>query len=84
LAILCQTGAKALSGKPEFIEGKIFEGVSYDRNITGKGTLIQIYDPAKDMSTPPYWEYEDENREETHDVPAGHKVRVVTATIKFI
>jgi hypothetical protein len=84
LNITLKTGAKALNGEPEFIEGKIFEGVNYDRKIRGKGTLIQIYDPTKDMSTPPYWEYEDENREETHDVPAGHKVRVVTATIQFI
>jgi hypothetical protein len=84
LNITLKTGAKALNGEPEFIEGKIFEGVNYDRKIRGKGTLIQIYDPTKDMSTPPYWEYEDENREETHDVPAGHKVRVVTATLQFI
>jgi hypothetical protein len=61
----------------------LFDGVEYIRNITGKGILIQIYDPAQDMSSPAYWEYEDETNYGSHDVPAGYEVRVVGATIKF-
>jgi hypothetical protein len=78
-----KTGAKALKGEKEYIGGMLFEGVNYTRNITGRGKLIQIYDPTKDMSSPAYWEYEDEVNDDSHDVPAGYKVRVVGATIKF-
>ncbi|KAH8726661.1 hypothetical protein GQ44DRAFT_705324 [Phaeosphaeriaceae sp. PMI808] len=79
-----ETGTKALKGDPETISNTyIFEGVDHARKITGKGKLIQIYDPTKDMSTPPYWEYEDENIVDTKDVPAGYEVRVVKATLQF-
>ncbi|KAL1795439.1 hypothetical protein ACET3X_005663 [Alternaria dauci] len=50
-----ETGTKALKGEPETILNTfIFQGVDYARKISGKGKLIQIYDPTKDMSTPPY------------------------------
>ncbi|KAJ9648667.1 hypothetical protein H2198_010969 [Neophaeococcomyces mojaviensis] len=78
-----ETGAKALKGETEYIKTKLFEGVDYERNITGKGKLIQIYDPKADMNSPPYWEHEDELVFGSHDVPAGYKVRVVAATVKF-
>lgn len=79
-----ETGTEALRGESETITNTfIFPGAEFARKITGKGKLIQIYDPAKDMSTPPYWEYENENKESTKDVPAGYKVRVVKATIWF-
>lgn len=79
-----ETGTKALKGEPETISNTfIFQGVDYARKISGKGKLIQIYDPTKDMSTPPYWEYENEEKGDTKDVPAGYKVRVVKATIWF-
>ncbi|KAF2199579.1 hypothetical protein GQ43DRAFT_111622 [Delitschia confertaspora ATCC 74209] len=77
------TGAKALDGQEEYIAGMLFDGVDYNRTITGKGKLIQIYDPTKDMSSPAYWEYENTVEPQSHDVPAGYKVRVVGATIKF-
>jgi len=80
---MSETGAKALKGDPEFIQGKIFNEAAHARTITGKGTLIQIYDPKADMSSPPYWEYEDESKDGSHNVPAGHVVRVVAATVKF-
>jgi hypothetical protein len=51
--------------------------------ITGKGTLIQIYNPLEDMRLPAYWEWEDKNKEGVKDVPAGYKVRVVNAEVKF-
>jgi len=78
-----ETGAKALKGEEEYIDGKLFEGVDFDRKITGRGMLIQVYDPKVDMSSPPYWEYEDESKDGDQVVPAGYKVRVVGATVKF-
>jgi hypothetical protein len=84
LKIASKTGIKALRGESETITNTfIFQGADFARKITGKGKLIQIYDPTKDMSTPPYWEYEIESKESTIDVPAGYKVRVVKATIRF-
>ncbi|KAH8706863.1 hypothetical protein GQ44DRAFT_496023 [Phaeosphaeriaceae sp. PMI808] len=83
LVMPTETGAKALKGEEEYIGGMLFEVVDYARTITGKGKLIQIYDPTKDMGSPAYWEYEDEANYGSHDVPAGYKVRVVGATIKF-
>jgi len=78
-----ESGAKALSGEAEFINAMIFESVDYDRMITGRGTLIQVYDPTVDMATPPYWQYQNESEDMTRDVPKGFVVRVLSATVKF-
>lgn len=78
-----QIGAKALNGESEYINGKLFEGVDRKRKIKARGKLIQIYDPKADMSSPPYWEYENQFEDGESDVPAGYKVRVTGATIKF-
>jgi hypothetical protein len=73
-----------LKGEPEYIKGKIFEGVNYTRNIWAKGILIQIYDLTKDMISPAYWEYRNQTTFGDKDVPAGYEIRVVGATISFI
>lgn len=72
-----------MMGEEEYIKTKLFEGVDSDRVVIGRGKLIQIYDPKADMNSPPYWEHEDEHTNASHDVPAGFKVRVVAASIKF-
>jgi len=77
-----KSGAKALAGKPEFINGKIFEPVDYDRKITGKGKSIMCYDPEADETSEPYWEYENISITD-EPVPAGYEVRVISATVKF-
>lgn len=74
----------ALKGEMEAIKTKLFDEVEYPRLIEGKGKLIQIYDPKADMGSPAYWEWEHEDKIGKNDVPAGYKVRVVGATIKFI
>ena len=61
----------------------LFEAVDYDREITAKGKLIQVYNPKADMSSPPYWEHENPSEYGTHDVPAGYEIRVIGATVKF-
>jgi hypothetical protein len=76
-----QTGAKALAGKSEFININIFEAVHYDRKITGKGKLIQCYHPEAD-ETENLWEYENTTITD-ESVPAGYKVRVLGAKVKF-
>lgn len=44
-----------------------------------------VYDPKIKMDTPPYWENgDDPSLEETGNVPAGYRVRVIGATVKFI
>lgn len=78
-----QIGAKALKGEDEYIDVNLFEAVNYDRRIHGKGMSIMIYDPKADMNTPPYWEHNDTSKSDSHDVPAGYKVRVIGATVKF-
>jgi len=78
-----ETGAKALNGEAEYIKTKLFDGVDKNRTITGRGKLIQIYNPKADMSSPPYWVHEDPSEDATYDVPAGYKVHVVGATVKF-
>ena len=45
--------------------------------------MIQVYDPKADMSSPLYWEYENPSEDGTSDVPAGYKIRVIGATVKF-
>jgi len=57
--------------------------VASPRKITGRGKLIQIYDPKADMSSPAYWEHENPSEDGTHDVPAGYEVRVIGSTVKF-
>ena len=56
--------------------------MGYTRQITGRGKLIQVYDP-EDKDSPPYWEHENPSENATHDVPAGYKIYVVDATVKF-
>lgn len=53
------------------------------RTITGRGTLIQVYDPNADMHSSSYWEHESSSEVGSHDVPAGYEVRVLGATVKF-
>jgi hypothetical protein len=77
-----QTGARALAGKSEFINIKIFEAVDYDRKITGKGINIMCYDPEADATSEPLWEYENTSITD-EPVPAGHEVEVKGATVKF-
>jgi hypothetical protein len=77
-----QTGAKALSGKSEFINFNIFEAVEYDRKITGKGKSIMCYDPEVDETSDPLWEYENTSITDKL-VPAGYEVEVKGATVKF-
>jgi hypothetical protein len=77
-----QTGAKALAGNSEFINGKIFEPADYDRKITGKGKSIMCYDPEADETSEPLWEYQDTPITD-EPVPAGYEVRVISATVKF-
>jgi hypothetical protein len=57
--------------------------VDRNRKITGRGKLIQVYDPKADMNSPPYWEYENLFKDDTSEVPAGYEVRVIGATVKF-
>jgi hypothetical protein len=42
-----------------------------------------IYDPKKDISTPPYWEHNNISKDVTSNVPAGFKVRVIGAFVTF-
>jgi len=76
-------GAKALSGEAEFISGMLFEPVDYDRTITGRGKLIQVYNPKVDMASPPYWIHENPSEDATGNVPKGFEVHVVSSTVKF-
>jgi hypothetical protein len=61
----------------------LFKAVDHDRKITGRGKLIIIYDPKKEMSTPPYWQYNNIPKDGSSDVLAGFKVRVIGAFITF-
>jgi hypothetical protein len=58
--------------------------VDYDRKIAGRGKSIMVYDPKADMDTPPYWEHINTSEINSSPVPAGFKVRVIGATVKFI
>jgi len=78
-----EAGAKALNGEDEYIKAKLFKGVDRMRTITGRGTLIQVYDPNADMHSSSYWEHESSSEVGSHDVPAGYEVRVLGATVKF-
>ncbi|KAJ6019009.1 hypothetical protein N7522_001076 [Penicillium canescens] len=74
-------GTQAVEGQEYVIRGAIlFQEAPYDREVTGNGDSIMVYDPNADMSSPPYWENgDDPSKEETSLVPARHKVRVIAA-----
>jgi len=80
---MTEIGAEALSGKEEYISVKLFKEVDYKRKVTGRGEQIMVYDPKADMSTPPHWEHNERSKEATGDVPAGYKVTVINATVRF-
>ncbi|KAB8277130.1 hypothetical protein BDV30DRAFT_234930 [Aspergillus minisclerotigenes] len=77
--------ATAIEGMKYTIRGvRLFSELAYGRKVTGKGESIMVYDPKKNMGTRPFWENgDDPNKEETGKVPAGHRVRVIGATVKF-
>ena len=75
-----EIGAVALSGDNEYINVMLFEEVDHDRKITGQGRSIMCYDPKVNMKSPPLF---DEEKVEGRTVPAGHRVRVIGATVKF-
>ena len=78
-----QLGTSALEGKEEYLVAHIFGGVDHDRKITGRGTLIMIFDPKAEDNAPPYWEYTNTEIESTNLVPRGFKVKVVDARVKM-
>lgn len=42
-----------------------------------------VYDPKAEEDTAPYWELENTSKDKTGKVPAGFKVRMIGATVKF-
>lgn len=77
-------GTDAIEGEIYNIRGAIlFRPTPYDREITGKGDSIMVYDPNADMDSPPYWENDDPSKEETSPVPAGFEIRVIGAVVIF-
>lgn len=78
-----ETGAKALNGEEEHIHVKLFKGVDYERMIIGRGESIMIYNPNEAMTSPAYWEHNDDSKDGEKIVPKGYNVRVIGATVKF-
>lgn len=76
-------GTPAIEGQEYNIRGAIlFRETQYDREVTGKGESIMIYDPSTDKES--LWENgEDPEIEERARVPAGCRVRVIGGTVKF-
>jgi len=78
-----QNGDMALSGTEEYLNLWLFDGVDYDRQISGRGDSIIVWDPSQE-NVPAHWERENITSNEDTDVPAGFVVRVINAWIKFI
>jgi len=79
-----ETGAQALAGEEEYIKGvKLFPAVDEERKITGRGKSIIVYDPKLPMDTLPHWEHHSDTVYDTGTVPAGYKVAVIGAFVKF-
>jgi hypothetical protein len=57
--------------------------VDYDRKISGRGTLIIVYDPSAAENTPPYQKRKDATKYTEIPVPAGYEVKVIDARIKM-
>jgi len=75
---MSEIGGQALGGEEEFINITLFDEVDFDRTISGRGRLIQIYNSEGAL-----WEHRDEKTYGSHKVPAGYKVYVVAAYVKF-
>jgi hypothetical protein len=78
-----QCGDVALDGKEEYIPSHLFDAADYDRWMTGKGTLIRVYDPKAAKNTPAYWEHENTTEVAKSRVPAGFKVEVIDGQVKM-
>ena len=77
-------GDIALKGEEEeYLSIHIFDAVDYDRWITGRGTLITVYDPNAAKKTKPYWEYENTTENASSFVPRQFKVRVIEGWVKM-
>lgn len=78
-----QRGDKALRGEEEYLSLHTFDVVDHDRWITGRGTLITVYDPNAADNSKPYWEHENTTEEGKNLVPKGFKVRVIDGSVKM-
>jgi len=74
-------GEKALEGEEEYIPSHIFDSTNDERSITGRGTLIMVYNPS--APNPPYWKYTDPTADDTSRVPAGYEVKVIDGRVKM-
>ncbi len=78
---LPQLGDIALDEKEEYIPSHIFDAVDFERSITGRGTLIMVYNPS--APTPSYWEHTSTAEDATGRVPAGYEVKVIDGWVKM-
>ena len=78
-----QLGEDALDGKEEYIPSHIFEAANHDRWISGRGTLILIFDPRATDNTPPYWKHNSTTQDSRSQVPAGYEVKVIDGRVKM-
>lgn len=78
-----QLGDAALEGKEEYLPSHLFDPVDHDRWITGKGTLIMVFDPKAAENTSPFWEHEKTTEEGKSRVPKGFKVKVIDGSVKM-
>lgn len=67
----------------EYIRGRIFDAVDYERTITCRGTLIMVYKPNPAKDDPENWEHEDPKRVVTRLVPPGFEIKVVDGWVSL-
>lgn len=78
-----QVGEDALNGQEEYILGHIFDAEKDDRRISGRGTLIMVFDPSAAANVEPYWTHRNIKEDGESLVPAGFEVKVMDGRVNM-
>lgn len=74
---------KPEKGEQEYIRGRIFHAVEYERKITFRGALMRITNPNAPKGTKPLLELDDVTQNAEYHVPAGYKVEVIDGWVEL-
>lgn len=69
--------------KEEYLPSHIFDAVNYERRISGKASLIVVFDPSATKDTPPYWVDKNTTKVDGSRVPPGHEAKVIDSRVKL-
>ncbi|KAG5302373.1 hypothetical protein I7I48_02708 [Histoplasma ohiense] len=83
MSMTSERGKLALSGQEEYLPSHLFPKAEEDTWVTGRGTLIVVFDPDAPENTIPVWKWREVDKYGTGRVPKGCRVKVLHGWVKM-